>query len=241
MSLDPKGNTQPCMWHLLLQNNWYRTEKLSPRSKSCCKINLWYQICATRTQNCVNVNESSTVHLWVLRVGRSYRPCHMPSSDSACSLHLFPLRMPRERGVQHGVAFKRHCRERTNVVFLLVGAQSFGSSPLARCASSPWGFSCMWITTHGVKISWSCSGGFPMIFFFLSLLSFFLFSLLLSSNVTDRGHHEPGQEIAVIISDGIESGATQKRVCLAAEGEERSLIGAYSGESLKRKGHYLIW
>lgn len=75
--------------------------------------------------------------LWVLRVGRSYGPCHMPSSDSACSLHLFPLWMPSERGVQHGMALKRHCRERTNVVFLLIGAHSHLARPLARSASSP--------------------------------------------------------------------------------------------------------
>lgn len=29
-------------------------------------------------------------------------PRHMTSSDASCSLHLFPLRMPRERGLQPG-------------------------------------------------------------------------------------------------------------------------------------------
>lgn len=32
--------------------------------------------------------------------------------------------MPREQGVQHGMVLKRHCRERTTVVFVLIGAHS---------------------------------------------------------------------------------------------------------------------
>lgn len=112
-----------------------------------------------------------------------YKPCHMPSSDSPCSLHLFPPRMPRERGVQHEMALWRHCREQNNVPHSL---HVFS-----------------WITTHAVKISWSWSGGLPLILFFFSLRP-------LSLTVTDRARQGWSQEMAQIISDGIEAAVTQK-------------------------------
>lgn len=51
-------------------------------------------------------------------------PHHLTSSDASCSLHLFPLWMPRERGVQPGVDLKAQCRQ-SNRDFLLIQAHTF--------------------------------------------------------------------------------------------------------------------
>lgn len=87
------------------------------------------QIFAARLQKLHKCRWIYLRHLWVVRVGRSYGLRHMPSSDTACSLHLFPPWMPKERGVQHGAALKRCCRKRDQHGFPAHrSSESFGPS-----------------------------------------------------------------------------------------------------------------
>lgn len=122
-------------------------------------MNLWYQICATRTQNRVNVNESNAGVCRFFRVGRP--------TDRATCLHLILLVLC--------ICSRCECQgdKESNVErFWSVTAAGFPCSSeltvIWRVPRSLGVFAqrleLQWVTTRGVKISWSYIGGFPMIF-----------------------------------------------------------------------------